>query len=135
MARGKSGKPVNKERLLQILANGGVVTKRQIELTMEYDYMYRIPTELWRLKNHLGAVVKSHKSGREVIGYELVNVDEMKKLLSDRGFDVLPIVSDENSVKTLNDLNAQPAPVKQTKTKKQKVAAPADVDEVTELTD
>lgn len=135
MARGKSGKPVTKERLLQILANGGVISKRQIELTMQYDYMYRIPTELWRLKNHLGAIVKSHKNGREVVGYELVNVDEMKKLLKDRGFDVLPLVSDDQSVKTLNDLNAQPAPAKAVKAKKAKVVASADVDEVTELTD
>jgi predicted transcriptional regulator len=134
MARGKSGNPVSKERLLQVLANGGVITKRQIELTMQYKYMYRIPTELWKLKK-LGAIVKSHKEGREVVAYELVNADEMKKLLQTRGFDVLPLVSDDSGVKALSDLNAQPAPVKAAKTKKAKVAAPAEVDEVTELTD
>jgi len=132
MARIKSGKPIRKERLLQVLANGGVITKRQIELTMQYKAMYRIPTELWKLKK-MGAIVKSHKEGRTVIGYELLNVDEMKKLLTKSGFDVLPLVSDENDVKALSDLNATPAKTKAAKPAK--VAAPVIEDEVTEITE
>ena len=132
MARIKSGKPIRKERLLQVLANGGVITKRQIELTMQYKAMYRIPTELWKLKK-MGAIVKSHKDGRTVIGYELLNVDEMKKLLTKSGFDVLPLVSDENDVKALSDLNAKPAKTKAAKPAK--VAAPVIEDEVTEITE
>ena len=132
MARIKSGKPIRKERLLQVLANGGVITKRQIELTMQYQAMYRIPTELWKLKK-MGAIVKSHKEGRTVVGYELPNVDEMKKLLTKSGFDVLPLVSDENDVKALSDLNAKPAKAKAAKPVK--VAAPVIEDEVTEITE
>ena len=132
MARIKSGKPIRKERLLQVLANGGVITKRQIELTMQYKAMYRIPTELWKLKK-MGAIVKSHKDGRTVVGYELLNVDEMKKLLTKSGFDVLPLVSDENDVKALSDLNAKPAKAKAAKPAK--VAAPVIEDEVTEITE
>lgn len=132
MARIKSGKPIRKERLLQVLANGGLITKRQIELTMQYQAMYRIPTELWKLKK-MGAIVKSHKDGRTVVGYELLNVDEMKKLLAQSGFDVLPLVSDEDDVKALSDLNAKPAKAKATKPAK--VVAPVIEDEVTEITE
>ena len=132
MARIKSGKPIRKERLLQVLANGGLITKRQIELTMQYQAMYRIPTELWKLKK-MGAIVKSHKDGRTVVGYELLNVDEMKKLLAQSGFDTLPLVSDENDVKALSDLNAKPAKAKATKPAK--VVAPVIEDEVTEITE
>jgi len=132
MARIKSGKPIRKERLLQVLANGGLITKRQIELTMQYQAMYRIPTELWKLKK-MGAIVKSHKDGRTVVGYELLNVDEMKKLLAQSGFDVLPLVSDKDDVKALSDLNAKPAKAKATKPAK--VVAPVIEDEVTEITE
>jgi hypothetical protein len=132
MARIKSGKPIRKERLLQVLVNGGVITKRQIELTMQYQAMYRIPTELWKLKK-MGAIVKSHKEGRTVVGYELLNVDEMKKLLAKSGFDILPLVSDENDVKALSDLNAKPAKAKAAKPAK--VVAPVIEDEVTEITE
>lgn len=142
MARGKSGNPIRKERLLQVLANGGVITKRQIELTMQYKAMYRIPTELWKLKK-MGAIVKSHKEGRTVIGYELLNAVEMRKFLTDRGFDILPLVSDGNDVKALSDLKATPAAPKATKTRnkaiepKNQMVGNARVikDEVTEITE
>lgn len=110
MARTKSTKPVRKERLLQVLTNGGVITKKQIEDTMKYKAMYRISTELWKLKN-MGAVVKSHKDGRNVIGYELINVDEMKALLKKLGFDTLPLVTESKAVQSLGDLKAAPAEV------------------------
>jgi hypothetical protein len=105
MSRIKSAKPVRWERLLMVLANGGVITKSQIEHTMQYKAMYRIPTELWKLKNR-GAVIKSYKDGRDVVGYELVNVKEMKTFLTQRGFDVLPLV-DSPAVANLSDLKAE----------------------------
>ena len=91
MSGTKTNKPVRKERLLMVLTNGGVITKKQIEDTMQYKAMYRIPTELWKLKN-MGAVIRSHKDGRTVIGYELLNVDEMKALLKAEGFETIPLV-------------------------------------------
>ena len=132
MARIKSGKPIRKERLLQVLTNGGLITKRQIELTMKYQAMYRIPTELWKLKK-MGAIIKSHKDGRKVVGYELLNVDEMTKLLTSLGFATLPLVSEDSDVKTLSDLKAKPAKAKATKPAK--VVAPVIEDEVTEITE
>jgi hypothetical protein len=112
MSRTKTNKPVRKERLLMVLTNGGVITKKQIEDTMQYKAMYRIPTELWKLKN-MGAIIRSHKDGRTVIGYELLNVDEMKALLKAEGFDTLPLVTN-SSIKKLGDLKAKKAAVTDT---------------------
>jgi hypothetical protein len=125
MSGTKTNKPVRKERLLMVLTNGGVITKKQIEDTMQYKAMYRIPTELWKLKN-LGAVIRSHKDGRTVIGYELLNVDEMKALLKAEGFETIPLVTDA-SIKKLGDLKA--------KKSSPKVEAPAVEDEVVEITE
>ena len=143
MSRTKSNNPVRKERLLMVLTNGGVITKKQIEDTMQYKAMYRIPTELWKLKN-MGAVIRSHKDGRTVIGYELLNVDEMKALLKAEGFDTLPLVIHNGvvvdggkrlkavtdaSIKKLGDLKAKKASAKAP-------ATPVTVDdEVVEITE
>jgi hypothetical protein len=104
----RAGKPVRWERLLMVLANGGVVTLEQIQTTMQYDAMYRIGAELLNMK-YRGAVIKAHKDGRKVVGYELINVAEMMPYLTDRGFSVVPIAG--TSIKNLGDLKAETAPV------------------------
>ena len=134
MARTISKNPRRWERLLMVLANGGVISKEQIGATMQYDAMYRISTEMWWLKKQ-GAIVKTHKTGREVSGYELVNVKEMVKVLKDRGFAPLPLVA----------VKSKPAkvaakPVAKTKTKtvaKTKTKPVKSMDElkVTEVTE
>jgi hypothetical protein len=74
------------DRLLMVLVNRkGAVTEADIASEMQYDSMYRISTEFWRLKKR-GAVIKTVRDGRKVTGYELVNVAEMKSYLSDKGF-------------------------------------------------
>ena len=73
------------ERLLMVLINkNGVVTESEIAQEMQYDSMYRISTEFWRLKKR-GAVIKTIRDGRKVSGYELVNTSEMEKYLNDKG--------------------------------------------------
>lgn len=104
----RAGKPVRWERLLMVLANGGVVTLDQIQKTMEYDAMYRIGAELLNMK-YRGAVIKAHKDGRKVVGYELMNVTQMMPYLTDRGFNIIPIV--DISIKNLGDLKAKTASV------------------------
>ncbi len=91
MARTISKNARRWERLLQVLVNGGVITKEQIGASMQYDAIYRLSTEMWWLKKQ-GAVVKTHKTGRTVTGYELMNVKEMLKVLKDRGFAPLALV-------------------------------------------
>jgi hypothetical protein len=74
------------DRLLMVLVNRkGAVSESDIAAEMQYDSMYRISTEFWRLKKR-GAVIKTVRDGRKVAGYELVNVDEMKTYLNGKGF-------------------------------------------------
>ena len=122
----KSGKPVRWERLLMVLGNGGLVTLKEIENTMEYRAMNRISAEIVTLKYN-GGVIKTHKDGRNVVGYELVNFKEMVDTkLTPRGFAVKPIVGRDVGVKNLSDLNAKPA---------KSVKAPVIEDEGTEITE
>ena len=128
----QNGKLVRWERLLTVLGNGGVVSLQEIQDTMQYDNMYRIGAEILTLKYN-GGVVRANKNGRNVIGYELINAQEMvAKFLTPRGFDVVSIVGrDANKIEKLSDLTTDVQP-KATKTKKVKVEE--DI-EVTELTD
>ena len=128
----QNGKLVRWERLLTVLGNGGVVSLQEIQDTMQYDNMYRIGAEILTLKYN-GGVVRANKNGRNVIGYELINAQEMvAKFLTPRGFDVVSIVGrDANKIEKLSDLTTDVQP-KATKTKKAKVEE--DI-EVTELTD
>lgn len=130
MARGKSGKPVRSDRLLMVLCNGGKVTLKEIADTMEYPNMYRISCEVYCIKLN-GGVVKTHKDGRKVVGYELVNVQEMiDKMLTPKGFSVMPIVGRDSGLSTLSELNAEP--VKSSKASKAKVQENLEIEEITE---
>ena len=116
MARTISANPRRWERLLMVLANGGVISKEQIGATMQYDAVYRLSTEMWWLKKQ-GAVVKTHKTGREVTGYELVNVKEMVKVLKDRGFSPLELVAVKSKpAKAVTKPAAKPVAKTKTKT-------------------
>jgi len=138
MARTISANPRRWERLLMVLANGGVISKEQIGATMQYDAMYRISTEMWWLKKQ-GAVVKTHKTGREVTGYELVNVKEMVKVLKDRGFAPLELVAVKTKpvkVAAKPVAKTKPKTVAKTKTKtKTKPVKSLDELKVTEVTE
>ncbi len=126
----KSVKPVRSERLLMILCNGGKVTLKEIEDTMDYHNMYRISCEVYCIKIH-GGVVKTHKNGRKVEGYELVNVQEMiDKMLTPKGLSVTPIVGRDGGVNTLADLKAKPA--KSSKSSKSVEKEILEVEEITE---
>ena len=127
MARSKSGKPVRSDRLLMILCNGGKVSLKEIADTMEYGNMYRISCEIYCIKLG-GGVVKTHKNGRKVEGYELVNTQEMiDKFLTPKGLSVVPIVGRDSNIGSLSDLKAK------SETKKVKEQAePLQVEEITE---
>jgi hypothetical protein len=74
-----------------------------------------------------GGVIKTHKDGRTVVGYELVNFKEMVDTkLTPRGFAVKPIVGRDSGISNLSDLNAKSTNV---------VKAPVIEDEVTEITE
>jgi hypothetical protein len=132
MARIKSGEPIRSERLLMALGNGGIITLKEIADTMDYHNMYRISAEVYCLKLN-GCVIKSHKTGRKVSGYELVNIQEaIDRLLTPRGLSVIPIVGRDVGISKLADLKA--------KTEKKAPAAPVSApvtsdDEVVEITE
>ena len=128
----ENGKLVRWERLLTVLGNGGVVTLQEIQDTMEYINMYRICAEILTLKYN-GGVVRAHKNGRSVIGYELMNASEMvAKFLTPRGFTVVNIVGRTDNIEKLSDLKPEVQDVKAKKTKKAKVVENLEVEEVTE---
>ena len=128
----KSGKPIRWERLLMVLGNGGVVTLKEIEDTMEYAHMYRISCEMYILKEPArGGIIKVHKQGRKVVAYELINAQELvDKFLTPKGLTVTPIVGRESGINKLADLDAKAETKVKTKSK-----AKAETLEVEEITD
>jgi len=79
--------PARFDRALLVLTKGGVFTAEQICKEMNYDAVYRISAVILDTKLAAGAVVRTVRDGRKVTGYELVNVDEMKAYLKDKGFE------------------------------------------------
>jgi len=133
MARGKSKTAKTWEKILMVLVNGGEIKKEEIESTIGYQHMYRISTELWKIKTRNG-VIRTVKDGRNVVGYELMNVKDMEKLLADRGFSVIPVAkkTKKQQVEKLTDLKTE----KVVETDSADVAtAEVDVIEVTEVTE
>jgi nucleoside-triphosphatase THEP1 len=53
---------------------------------MQYDSVYRVSNVLLDTKIFAGAIIKSVRDGRKVVGYELVNIDEMKQLIASGAF-------------------------------------------------
>lgn len=125
------------ELILQVLVNGGVVTKDEIEQTTQYEAMYRLSAVMWWLKRH-GAVIRVHKDGRKVVGYELMNVADMTKMLDARGLAAIPI---KGKTKTKTKAVAKSKPVvsmDELKAEATEITAPVvqpEVSEVTEITE
>lgn len=83
MPRGLSKKAKPWEKVLLSLIDGKVKSKEEIEKYTEYKHMYRISHLMLNIKYNSG-VIKVEKSGRKVIGYQLLNVKEMKEYLIKR---------------------------------------------------
>jgi len=74
------------QKAVVVLTQGGVFSAEQLCKEMEYDCVYRVSNVLLDTKIFAGAVIKSVRDGRKVVGYELVNIDEMKQLISGGAF-------------------------------------------------
>ena len=74
------------QKAVVVLTQGGVFSAEQLCKEMEYDCVYRVSNVLLDTKIFAGAVIKSVRDGRKVVGYELVNIDEMKLLISGGAF-------------------------------------------------
>lgn len=74
------------QKAIVVLSQGGVFSAEKLCEEMEYDSIYRVSNVLLDTKIFAGAVIKSVRDGRKVVGYELVNIDEMKQLISSGAF-------------------------------------------------
>ena len=73
------------QKALVVLSRGGIFTAEELCKEMQYESVYRVSAVVLDTKIFAGAVVKPVRQGRKVVGYELVNVDEMRKFISDNG--------------------------------------------------
>jgi len=74
------------QKAIIVLSQGGVFSAEKLCEEMEYDCVYRVSNVLLDTKIFAGAIIKSVRDGRKVVGYELVNIDEMKQLISSGAF-------------------------------------------------
>lgn len=92
MARGKSKKPRQAEKLLLILLDGHEAGMAEVEATLGSQIeFYRLSTYLWNLRT-LGAELKTTKQGRKVVGIQLLNLDTMTAYAQSRGLVAPPVV-------------------------------------------
>ena len=74
------------QKAIIVLSQGGVFSAEKLCKEMGYDCVYRVSNVLLDTKIFAGAVIKSVRDGRKVVGYELVNIDEMKQLIASGAF-------------------------------------------------
>ena len=74
------------QKAIVVLTQGGVFSAEKLCEEMEYDSVYRVSNVLLDTKIFAGAIIKSVRDGRKVVGYELVNIDEMKQLIASGAF-------------------------------------------------
>jgi hypothetical protein len=64
------------EKIAQILLSGDVVSPDEIRAcfkgTEQEKVIYRLPTNIYNIKKD-GGIIRVHKNGRNVVGYQLVN--------------------------------------------------------------
>ena len=70
------------QKAIVVLSQGGIFSAEKLCQEMEYDCVYRVANVLLDTKIFAGAIIKSVRDGRKVVGYELVNIDEMKQLIA-----------------------------------------------------
>lgn len=148
MARGKSKDLKQFQKVLIVLSSGNPVTVDEIATTLGDEiYMYRLSTQIWEIKSVAGGIVKTMKDGRKVVGYQLMNVDEVKEYMKRVGINTATFSPGASKKKPstcklakLSDLGAQPvAPIVEETAVVEEVAEVKNVNEddlvVEEITD
>lgn len=86
MPRGKSTKVKPYEKLMFVMSSGNPVTIEEIEATLGKEiHMYRLSTYIYEIKVKADGVIKTVKNGRQVVSYQLINADEVKKFMDRTG--------------------------------------------------
>jgi hypothetical protein len=123
MPRGPSKKLKPFQKIAVVLLSGKEVSVEEIDTLLgEEIHMYRLSTYMWLLKVKSNATIKSVRDGQRVVGYQLVNIPEVKKYLDGTGLDYKNFTPGGSSkkqsnakanerymksVKKLSDLNAE----------------------------
>lgn len=124
MARIKNGSLKQHEKILIQMLSGKPVTVKEIDDVLGKEIeMYRISAYILGIKYDYKGVIKTAKNGRNVISYQLVNVDEVKKLFETKHPNT---VSKIIQVTKLSDLSAKPV-----ERNKEKVQEQLEVTEIT----
>jgi hypothetical protein len=75
----RKGKVNRHEKITQVLLSGKVVSPDEIKAsfkgTDQESVLYRLSTNIYNIRKD-GGIVKVHKNGRKVCGYQLVNHTE-----------------------------------------------------------
>ncbi len=111
------------QKAIVVLSQGGVFSAEKLCKEMQYDCVYRVSNVLLDTKIFAGAIIKSVRDGRKVVGYELVNIDEMKQLIASGAFAAKPLLSTAKPKTT----TVKTAVVKTAKPVKAKKVTPAPV--------
>ena len=70
------------QKLLTVMISGKPTSKEEINTLLGHEIqMYRISTYMWHIKTHANGVIKVIKDGRQVSGYQLVNVSEVQEYM------------------------------------------------------
>ena len=124
------------EKVLTVMISGKPVMKTELDELLGHEiFMYRISTYMWHIKTNANGVVKAIKDGRKVTGYQIINVDEVKKYMDRVGITKSGFqpgaVEKKPSVSKLADLGAKPKAKAKTKQVKQPKVEELVVEEVT----
>lgn len=93
------------EKVLTVMISGKPVMKDELDALLGHEiYMYRISTYMWHIKTIANGVVRVVKDGRKVVGYQLVNIDEVKEYMKRAG--VMTYTPSAKPVGKLSDLKA-----------------------------
>lgn len=124
------------QKLLTIMISGKPVMLTEIDTLLGKEiYMYRMSTYMWHIKVNANGVVKPIKEGRKVIGYQIMNVNQVKdymNLAGISGSNFTPgAIEKKPSISKLADLKAVPV------VKEEPIVQSVEVDEmtVTEITE
>jgi hypothetical protein len=101
------------QKLLTVMISGNPVMLEEIDTLLGKEiYMYRISTYMWHIKTNANGVIKTIKDGRKVIGYQIMNVKEVKEYMNRAGITNSGFkpgtVEKKPSISKLADLKATP---------------------------
>lgn len=84
----KQRKPNGWQRVLIAIQNGNAYTKDDLAtlLADKKIHMYRMSHYMLEIKLIANGIIKSHKDGRKVVAYQIMNPEVVQKYLSDKGF-------------------------------------------------